>query len=72
MVALKKVLGVQEKVTLPVGEEAAVKVVDDPEQIVELLTVMVGVVFTVTVLVFEDGQPPDVLWRIISCKGCCS
>jgi hypothetical protein len=44
-------------VILPVGEEVAVKVADDPEQMVGLLTVMVGVVFTVTVDDFEEEHP---------------
>ena len=43
--------------TLPVGEEVAVNVADDPEQIVGLLTVMVGVAFTVTVDDFEPAHP---------------
>jgi hypothetical protein len=57
VVALKNVLGVHEYVMLPVGEEVAVKVADDPEQMVGLLTVIVGVVFTVTVEDFEDVHP---------------
>jgi hypothetical protein len=44
-------------VILPVGEEVAVRVADDPEQIVGLFTVMVGVVFTVTVDDFEEVHP---------------
>ena len=39
------------------GEEVAVKVADVPEQMVGLLTVMVGVVFTVTVDDFEPAHP---------------
>ena len=39
------------------GEEVAVNVADDPEQIVGLLTVMVGVAFTVTVDDFEPAHP---------------
>ena len=42
---------------LPVGDDVAVKVVDNPEQIVGLLTVIVGVVLIIIVDEAEAEQP---------------